>query len=239
MALNKTPVSRGAKGLVEDEDSPNYQEDAQGATITRTYQGPYAECMAKRPQIGAKIAGFNASKVTKVEVKRSAGGLGVLVVTGEETKDSSPGGNQQTQPTQYEIDWGRVDRSLALHPKFSSLSKEDIKKIEAYVQDVSDSGGGAYTGPTTPAAVKYLTLRMKGTESYMVFSPIIRATTPYASPPTTGTAGKKSTPPISVSGFEFIKSADGARKYAGEWQRIEEWTGVDEVDDFLYGDATA
>ncbi len=46
----------------------------------------------------------------------------------------------------------------------------------------------------------------------------------------------KDNPPaqIKIQTYKYLKTADRAVRQSMKWQRVEEWTGAEEIDDDLY-----
>lgn len=229
MSLSKVPVWRGAKGLTETEDSPEIVSDLNGTRVTQSYMGTYETALSKRPAVGATVTGFGAGVTVRTStVKKAGGGRAVLTVVSQADITDAPTSTPLAQP-EYEIDWVRYDLPLATHNIFkNAISAARLRIIEKGISD----------GEEVPLAgeveVKYYEKRIRGADSYMLFCPVIRRMTPHATRPTTTTAGKISTPPISISPFTYVKTADGARKQGGRWVRNEEWTGSYAWDTDLY-----
>lgn len=75
----------------------------------------------------------------------------------------------------------------------------------------------------------------KGVESYLLFAPVITLTGTYDGRPDSGVPGYIATPPVSVDGFEYLKTADRVRQNQDRtWERVQQWTGADEWDTDIY-----
>jgi hypothetical protein len=89
---------------------------------------------------------------------------------------------------------------------------------------------------------------LNGTDSWVEYIPIARKTSLTVEPPTVCVAGHRQTPTdfpalpqrVDDAGdlvdFAWFKTADRATRSGkkGKWERIEEWTGVVEIDEDLY-----
>lgn len=229
--LNRAPVWKGVSGrLTENEDSPEIAEDADGLTVTLTYSGTYAQCAAERPARGSLIAAHDNIPVISSRVRQAPGGRGVLVVVGKRSLPDGGDGNPP-QETEIEVEWVRYDMPLATHEDFKdTLTAAELNDVEAAISNPVTGQSPAFSG----TQLKYYLKRLQGTESYMLFAPVIRRTTYHNARPTTTTAGKISAPPFAIAPFQFVKTADSARKQDRRWARNEEWTGSYWWDPDLY-----
>lgn len=101
-----------------------------------------------------------------------------------------------------------------------------------------------------PLITELIEKKEKGIESFLTFAPVVRKTTtvylPYVdsaskTTPTVGKCGFRQAPTVFAkanppTGYNWLKTADRYHRKgdSGPWQRVEEWTGGEEVDVDLY-----
>jgi hypothetical protein len=73
-----------------------------------------------------------------------------------------------------------------------------------------------------------------GIDSVMSFVPVVTKSTPNSTAPTVNACGVRSTPPVTITGYEWLKTADRRTKRNNRWSREEEWTGFERLDSALY-----
>ncbi len=210
--------------------------------------GTYENCLAARPVVNAIVTGFGSGvRVESARVKKAPGGRGILVVVSKKDAEQDPEGSEDpTQTPEDIVDWQRIDVPLANSDYFSSLTTEHWKQIKAW-QAIETANGEMYgelkypdsPGSTTGIvlsglAYTYAEKIIKGITSVMVFVPVVTRATPNSGAPVTGTCGQRSSPPVSISGYTFLKTADRRNRRNRRWSRDEEWTGFKELDSDLY-----
>lgn len=220
----------GRIAIYEQAGSPHYTEDSGGGTITRTYQGPMEILLQNRPAIGATTseAGYYLVSSDCKPITPACIGELTLVYS---NKNEYTWSNENPE-TVIEVEWSQIEKPLATHPRYSSISQDDLKKVEDIL-----SGKLEATEVSGVRVQEYLEKRLRGVDSYLVFAPVVRKTSTTRNRPGTGSCGQISSPPIGVSGFQFLKTADSARQSSltRVWERSEEWTGADKWDSDIYG----
>jgi len=191
-------------------------------------------------------------EVTHVKVKRAPGGKGILTIsTSRAVSEGDTTGTSQDEPV-YEVDWIEVSKALETHPIYQAggaqaLSSTDFAALSAWENEDDYELRAAFkfldkedTEISLSAHAQHIAAKkLNGIDSYVVYSPVVRATTYSVKRPITEACGVRSTPPSEAeapSGYVWIKTGDRRRKSAnqGKWQRDEEWTGAESVDEDLY-----
>lgn len=211
-------------------------------TGTVSWNGPYLVLLAMRPRYGATVPvpGLSGWIVGKVNIVRRGGGMATM------TADvSAPAtGSAAFQRPDYDVQWQRVEKPLATHPRYAGVPNVVLNKIEEYF------------GTTDPAerATIYAEIgelefgelgqeivhkRLRGTDTWTPYAPVVTKTSVSSRSPETGGCGHRQSPPRAAgapTGYEWVKTADGKRKAgtASTWTREEEWTGAEAVDEDLY-----
>lgn len=232
------PKWKGTKELKEQPGSPDWDFGREN-TCTRTFVGPYATALAKRPVRGAKMADMPTDyRVDRVRVTRMSGGRGQMVVTLSAGGDTAA--TQTIDGPQLEIEWANVDKPIESHPNFKDLTESDREAIAGYFATSVAEERAAYKAQIGAAAAWTLfRLKLKGVESYMVFGPVVRKSSTQNLPATTNSCGQKGEPDATVphpTGYQWLKTADRCTRSGrnGNWQRDQEWTGADEWSDDIY-----
>lgn len=153
------------------------------------------------------------------------------------TGDPSVGGvtptpNPSTETT-IEIDWVTETYPLAAADYFATLNSLDLAAAEKSLADHT-----TFTA-ATELGQDYYDKRLKGIETFQIWSPVVRRTTSYAPGATTnigsGTAGYIDRPPAGPTGkWIYLKTADRIVQRGRVIERQEEWTGKKEWDKDLY-----
>jgi hypothetical protein len=254
---------RGSKKLRRQAD---LDWDFQGSktTVTISYVGPYAQCLAARPPHGSELGDMAGYRVTNSRVRRQAGGIGKLTVTAEaEGTSVSITDNNDATSTQLEKEWTQLEKALKQHPMYGvdgskELTPADRANLQRWEDEPDQAIKSAFQYKANPESKYSIALDphpahlaaklLKGRDSYMLYMPVLRKTTNHPREPTNGNCATTGAP----SGFSvlpqrkletgdlvdyvWLKTADRATN-SGEhntWQRIQEWTGFDEVDTDLY-----
>ena len=215
--------------ILEQPGSPTYKIDAAGGVMTRTFRGRISVLLSKLPSLGSS-GGQTGYYLVDADIRAlTPNTFGEMVLT-YTNKTEALVLNGQPETT-IEVDWSQIAKPLATHPKYRNLSEDDLKKIEAVV-----AGKAEPSEVTGELAQNLLAKRLKGVESYLVFAPVVRKISKSRQSPAVGSCGKISTPPLGVTGFVFLKTADRSSKsnYSSTWERTEEWTGADSWDTDLY-----
>jgi len=234
----KTPVWKGPRSLVESPGYPRYIGSTSGHEVRRRYEGDYelvkAEVESGRIVVGGTMSdlrgAFGQVTIRTHEHYRDVGGVGVLMVTLNDFGSGSSASSTIDQPT-YEVEWVQLEKPIEQHDKYKNIDAAELRKVKAAIAEDQD-----YTGTVADAQKLYAKL-LRGQDTYLVFSPVVRATTPRSNQPTGSSAGARDNPPISVSGsWEWLKTADRSVSpgQTSDWDQIEEWTGADEWDADIY-----
>lgn len=96
-------------------------ERADSTTTTLSYQGPYTECVAKKPRIGMAISGYRGL-IEAVDVTRLPGMVGQIDVTLRQgVGEDIPAGSDANEVT-HELHWEKIQKPLAAHPRYTALN---------------------------------------------------------------------------------------------------------------------
>lgn len=228
MANSKT-VWKGTKDLKDSPESPSYEENSNGAVWTIVKQGPFGACLASKPIRGQELSGFTGVAVDTVRIQKAHGGTGTLTVTltTAPIEDRTP---------VLEIEWIETQKKLESHKFFKTLTPAHWDKIEDWRNATTAADRSTKYAALTGLLQKFADKILKGEDSYVVYSPVARVTTSSPTKPNTGGCGMKDNPPaqIKIQTYKYLKTADRAVRQSMKWQRVEEWTGAEEIDDDLY-----
>jgi hypothetical protein len=226
-------------------------------------KGGYAALLAVRPAKGSVYEYQEVDFIvlsTKLRLERA--GCGVLsIVLGDITKSGSGSPNLLEDPNvTIEIDYTLIEKPLETNPFFNDLFRgaatdqlKALRKWESIGDDAIDLKIdlkyplAADSDPSVPEdwaalpelAAKFATKKLAGIEAYFKQVPVVRKTTVIPAPISTSSAGQRENPPdFTGEGIAWLKTADKviSRKQKGAWERIEEWTGFESLDEELYPD---
>ena len=239
-----TPNWKGSTAIIEMPGSPDWRIRGEGTRIQRRFEGPYTAIKsavdAGTYDLGETMSDIGDDYPIK-DVRffqTGEGGVGELSITLDDfttlPNDATPGGEDNSK---IEFESVQLEKSITEHPFFAdTLSADAINTIVQAAEageplpDFSSSGG------QTKATGLYNRLRA-GVESYIVFAPLVRKTTPLGAKPDDLEAGIREDPPEEPGGtWQYLKTADRAVSPGQDsaWDRIEEWTGADVWDPILY-----
>ena len=189
--------------------------------------------------------------VTSATLTPEHGGMARLVVSCHRNRckvDGSGGEEEGDAPTVViEVAMAQLEKPLMAKSDWSGYAPQiemwqaspaEIRAQKKYVD-------GENTYDLTGGAANVADLLMRGVESYLVYSPVVRVqTTTSAAPKDVGKdAGKRCAPPADALAmlagtWEWLKTGDTATKDAeGNYTRSEEWTGADAWEPLLYEEA--
>ena len=185
----------------------HYDAQASKEVITTDFQGPYSECLAKKPKIGAIITGLPSThKITGVKIVELDGGAGRIDVTLEAAVSDSTFSTEPLGEPTYEIDWVETQRPIELHKNCGKLNPERawfkdgaILTVEdpaaaggkqltwedwpQLMEASEDNPGGDYLeesasgGPIVWSLENYKGIKEQGQDAYLFYSPVVRRTT--------------------------------------------------------------
>ena len=245
---------KGSSAITDVPGSPKYRFGADEVTATRTLRGLMSELWLAVPQRGALYPGLLDARlrVVDAELLPTKAGLGELTINlssklENNTSSEAPG------TFQLERDWTLVDRPIELHPMFADLTDEWRSAVQAWLDleprfaakrkafqypkvDNPTAGTSSHWGTLSGLALKLARKRLKGVDTYWAVAPVVRRTSEYTRIPPGSTVPKRGSPPVSVPGWQFLKTADRAVREGkrGPWIRSEEWTGAVEWDSEIY-----
>lgn len=188
-------------------------------SITETWVGPYDLLKTKQASV--------ASEAASTTLSPGEADTGTLTIT-YETAPPSPSSNPTTPPPIIEVEWVELRKKLEEHPYFDSVSDADRRKIAAALNnpDVSPNISGL--------AIDLYTRLLRGQTEYSIAVPVVRRTTHSPTSLSSGGAWFRSSPPVSISGWQFLKTADSVTRQGTSYVRREEWTGAKEWDPDIY-----
>lgn len=237
--MARQPKWRGAVGMRESPNSPKYEHTQDGERWTKIYTGPYSLLIGNKP---LRLQGFQGvpGKVDTVLVEKMPGGNGLMTVTLKPNPLPDQDSKDTEKPT-LEVEWMELQKRAETHPIYATdgskaLTDSDLQAIDLWKNSTAGDRASKFTALSDNA--KNLAAKiLKGEDSYIVFYPIIRRTTPRSDGPSATSAGKINEPPITVNGFEFLKTADRHIRRGTCWSQVEEWTGAEKIDTDFYKNA--
>lgn len=238
------PRWKGSSEMKESPDSPEYSQTKDGIVHTRTFHGSFTTLVANAPQRFQTMTGSPSSiLVDTVRITKGKGGTATMVVTLVSAPTSSPedGSFPVTGVSTVEVEWVQTQKRLETHPRYLTggakhLTDADLDAIEDWKTASNSADRATKYSALSDNAKEFAGKLKRGTDSYVVYSPVIRITTPSRTRPETGKCGFKSNPRygLEIEGYEFLKTADRATKQGRTWIEVEEWTGAVKVDTDLY-----
>lgn len=179
------------------------------------------------------ITGYDGWSVDNLTLRHGKGNTGRLTI--HMVPSQCWYGSEGTKKREtVEIEMAEVERPLLTHPTLNDgesnymaihLGKwmESTPEQKVLFQYTDAAGLETLTDTEIVWAQKIL----KGVESFLDFVPVITRTSIYSGPFSTSAAGKRESPPISVSGYaNYLKTADRIIQTAERlWTRTEQWTG--------------
>lgn len=231
-------VWRVKQGFAMEEQvgSPKYSFSAEKTTCTRIFVGHFVTIMAHLPKVGATMTGIDSSlTIATFDPERGPGGKGTITIVMEgPTKDVE----DKTSEGTYEIEWSEVEKALETHPRYASVAEKYMALAQAYFA-TTDTAERAqiYAQINSVRAKEYITKRLKGTESYVIYIPIARRNRETTIASLTGDCGLIESPGFAVpAGYQWMKSAHRVTRTGrrGKFAIQEEWTGLTLVDTDLY-----
>ena len=233
-------------------DYPQRVRDATGLRRIYAFRGPSASIIPLLPAIGSTFLDFYpVDKVTDSPVGTSS--FSDATVETYQVDATTTTEKADDQYPFFEIDQVQIEKPLRQHPEFISFTAADWQAVNAwdvetnhalrsdfkyYLRDKDGQTVGSVvtlTGTTSTGQKAYAYLRLRGTESFLDFAPVVRKNSRYlgSSAPSAADAGQKvSAPTYAPEGYEWLKTADRVSKTGArgtEWIRQEEWTGARKV----------
>ena len=221
-------------------------------------RGSYAQLEAAKPAIGTLISTQGASmNVLSTNLRKERGELGTLtIVLGDKDRSGEGVVPLTVREETIELDYTLMEKPIESHPLFKDIfvpaggDFSVLATIQAWEneQDVVAKGQFMYLAPNGVAGTgAYLTLsagaqafaakKLAGIESYFLQVPIVRKTSILKRAVKTSKCGSRDTPPEFDDVQDvWLKTADKMTRTGakGTWERIEEWTGFDQLDADLY-----
>lgn len=249
-----TATIKNYPGVIESDGSPKVVVGVAETTATRRFVGTFADCLAAAPTPGQAYQDLpiDGLRVINATVTAGRGGVAELVVE-LSTRIGGGGGGGQNDPATLEVEWTLVEKPIESAPVFSGLTAVQLAQVRAW-EDLPlscvnrrlsfqyplvaepDPKNDAHWSSFAGAQLLLAQKKAAGIESWQVPAPVVRRTRSTWEQPTVTRCGRRETPPISIAGYQFVKTADRAVREgrSGPWKRVEEWTGAEHVDGDLY-----
>ena len=215
MALQRKSIK--GSGTVKLNSSVSSQ-DGTTVTTTETYTGPYAALASM--QAGA-IANAKSTSLVPTEA-----GEGRLEISYEGSPSES---STDSNSVSIEVVWQELRKPIETHKMFRALAADRVAAVRKMAEDglIGPSSGGA-----EQKLYEYL---VRGVTEWVTGVPVVRRTTKKRTGSLkAGSAWHRGSPPVSIGGFQFMKTADERHKEKGSYTQIEEWTGAEDWDSQLY-----
>ncbi len=164
-------------------EQPNYSFSATGVALTLVFSGPFTDCLAGRPAIGATYNAFSTDglRVTQVDLEGAGGPVGKLTLRlvapiGENIAISA----EPIGAPIYELEYGTTSLPLERHPRAPYLitPPEDTQGASWLAYPDID-GDYVVTRPGGFGFLEYQFLRGQGIDSFDLSYPIITRTLLY------------------------------------------------------------
>lgn len=230
--------------------------EGDSGTIVR--RGSYAQLEAAKPAIGTIISSQGAQlNVLATNLRKERGGLGTLTITlGDKDRTGEGLVPLAAREETLELDYSLMEKPIESHPMFKDIfvpaggdfsvlasiraweaeNEPVIKGQFMYLAQGGVSGTGPYLTLSADAQV-FAKKKLAGIESYYLQVPIVRKTSVLKRAVKTSKCGKRDTPPEFDDVQDvWLKTADKMIRTGskGSWERVEEWTGFDQLDEDLY-----
>jgi hypothetical protein len=233
---------RGTRDIKESPDSPLFEDTASGGKWTRTFNGTFSALMAARPKRLQVLPGYNGFYVDDVRVQKDKGTTGRMTIVLTNAPIQSP---DQTEAV-LEIEWVEVNKKLETHPRYQTdgekpLDDNDLDIIEEWKNaSTAQERSAVYARIAAeggyPEAKDFVDKLKRGEDSYNIGAPVVRLTTNHFTKPKTSKCYFREQPPgdAAVPGYKYLKTADRVFRHDRAWQRVQEWTGAESIDEDLY-----
>ncbi|HQF19891.1 MAG TPA: hypothetical protein PLT37_01450 [Kiritimatiellia bacterium] len=230
--------------------------EGDSGTIVR--RGSYAQLESSKPAIGTLISSQGAQlNVLATNLRKERGGLGTLTITlGDKDRTGEGMVSLAAREETVELDYSLMEKPIESHPMFKDIFAPEggdftaLASIRAWEAEQEptvkgqfmylEHGGVPGTGPyltLSEEAQVFAEKKLAGIESYFLQVPIVRKTSVIKRAVTTSKCGMRDTPPEFAAVQDvWLKTADKMTRTGskGSWERIEEWTGFDQLDEDLY-----
>jgi hypothetical protein len=220
------------------------RSDADGQRNTYTWHGDYAALNTLAGSYTVDSTTIDGLTVRSKELSPEAGGLAKLTIVADNIVATGGGGNGGggTDPV-YELEWVREDKDIKNHPKFQAGGTYELTVAGRQAVDNALNNDGVAPASNSNAYQLYSRLQ-KGVTSYPVGIPVARSTTYTITRPTSSGAWVRGTPPAlcgapanspqTGAAYVYVKTADRVVRRSGGFERVQEWSGFEDVDALLY-----
>lgn len=235
-----TVIWKGSSQLEEAASSPQWKF-GEKISVTRTFFGPYSLCLSSAPLRGAFGTGIATGlRVAESSVKRQKGGVGMLEVQYE------TGGGQPTQGAtlprdEVSIKPEKLERALAKHPRYSSLTATELQVAKNILEtvDISAQQDMEAQYASNALLMDYLAKRQKGISHYVIYGVVYTLTLHFWNAPTDLTLGgfleaPPTTPAGGPSDTIWLREGDNLSFNGTTWMVEKKWVGAPDWDTDLY-----
>lgn len=214
----------------------------------------------------ATIEGVSGMTLSKIAIKKSGGARGLITVTYSKKLSligSEAEGYSEEDPT-YECEWTEVSKAIELHPRYTQakdltggaiagavaittagfafvkafFEADEARRLEMY-GPYAGSGGELDTYPEKENIKNLIEKKLRGQDSFVLYSPLIRAVSVINGMPSSSNCGLRVTPPAGAhapSNYVYLQTADRTAPNGGSrrFTRTIEYTGADVIDADIY-----
>ncbi len=239
-----TPVWKGATGITLLAGYPKIQGQLSKRTAVAKYAAPWQTILSSVPIIGAQSPDLPPDlEIETYDQERGDTTDGILTVHFKTADGVAPSTPPVLPRTEILVRWERVQKRLKEHPRYNSaplaLTAEQFAKIENALNERDDGKRAAIVAAFTGAQPELYASLESGNDSYWISIPIVTRITHSYTKPTSGVALNLRQLPPDYPGYatRWLKTQDEARPNGQIWQRVEEWTGVDRINENVYAEA--
>jgi hypothetical protein len=221
--MSSTVKRKRNPGIVLVSKSISTNRSEYRRTITEVWGGPIAELETKQNSV--------ANTADSTNLTPTEGGNGTLTIETSQAFPALPAWGGGGSQTTIEIEWVELRKKLQEHPRYAQVSDADRRKIEDAIANPKPDQSPALTDSR---AIELYTKLLRGQTEYSLAVPVVRRTTTRPTSLTAGNAWFRNNPPVSPSGWQWLKTADRISRTGNAFQRVEEWTGAKEIDTDIY-----
>ena len=214
---------------------------ADGQRNTYSWHGDYAALNTLAGSYTVDSTTIDGLTVRSKELSPEDGGLAKLTIVADNIVATGGGGNGGADPV-YELEWSREDKDIKNNPKFQAGGTYALTDAER--REVTDALEGNGPLPTTGSKYELFKRLQRGVTSYPIGIPVARSTTYSITRPTSSGTWVRGTPPAlcgaptnspqTGAAYVYVKTADRVVRRSGGFERIQEWSGFEDVDELLY-----
>jgi hypothetical protein len=257
-----------SSGLVQQPDIEWTIEDKIRCAVTLT--GPYsagvAATLGSNPTYyrgqRATLDGITNMTVEKINLKRKAGGRGIVILTYSKPLPEDPD-NYSEEAAKPECEWVELSRPIESHPRYTL--NQNLDGTAAGLYDIIHPAGFAFIKAYFEADLdkqkemwdpeldtgrieefgdhtgmkELIRKKLRGQESFILYSPVVRLVSVVNGIPAASNCGLRVTPPEAASApsnYVYLQTADRTLPggSGGRYTRTIEYTGADSIDEDIY-----